>query len=151
MSNSFPVFYLGTSGAGSMSIDNVAASLNHLERELARIVRATVESTLGRLGTVGAIAVDEFIGQLKSAMQEITNVGVVRAAGLGGDAAELPMTSTRPSLGSVTCPGNVSISSRQGSSVPSSLGDGLSAGPSIMPNSTAAKPGKKTDKIMGGV
>ena len=82
-----------------------------------------MESTLGRLGTVGAIAVDEFIGRLKSAMQEVSNAGVAQAGGLGGDAMELPMTLTRPSVGSVICPGDLSISSRQGSLVPSAFGD----------------------------
>ena len=134
-----------------MSVDDIAASFNQLEQELDRIVKATVESTLGRVGNNGAIAVNDFIGQLQSVMQEIVNVGVVRAPGLGGDAVELPMTPSRPFLGSVVCPGDVSISSRQGSLVPSAFGDGLSVGPSSMPNATAAKPGKRTDKIMGGV
>ena len=152
LGNPLPVCYLGTSGTDSMFSDDVTASLNQLERELASIVKATVDSTLGRLGTVGASAVDEFIGRLKSAMQEVSNAGVAQAGSLGGVAMELPMTPTRPSVGSVICPGVVSISSRQGSLVPSASGDGMFMGPSSgFPNTTATNPGKQTHKIMSGV
>ena len=133
-----------------MSIDDVTASLKQLELEIARIVKATVESTLGPLGTVGAIAVDEFVGRLKSAMQEVSNAGVAQAGSLEGDAMELPMTPTRPSMGSVVCPGDVSISSRQGSLVPSAFGDGMSVKLSSgIPNTTATKPGKKNSQDHG--
>ena len=42
-----------------------------VEREIQQWVKAAVESSLGKLGTVGALAVEEFLGKLKGALQEL--------------------------------------------------------------------------------
>ena len=52
----------------------MVAAIARLEKALTGVVKATVESTLGRLGTVGAIAVDDFIQRVASAVAQLRPV-----------------------------------------------------------------------------
>ena len=52
---------------------------------MAGIVKATVESTLGALGTVGAMAVDEFVSRLKTALSELVSSDTAKSPVLGED------------------------------------------------------------------
>ena len=96
-----------------MSVDTVVAAITRLEKELAGVVKATVESTLGRLGTVGAVAVDDFIQRLVSAVSQLRSVSGSRVAVSGDD---VPVTPTLPagveSVGSVV-PVTPSVASLQ--------------------------------------
>ena len=38
---------------------------SQMEKELARVVKATIESTLSHLRTIGALAIDEFVVRIK--------------------------------------------------------------------------------------
>ena len=42
-----------------------------VERDIQKWVKAAVESSMGSLGTVGALAVEEFLSKLKEAVQEL--------------------------------------------------------------------------------
>ena len=44
---------------------------SRIERDLQQWVKAAIESSLGSLGTVGALAVEEFLSKLKSAVQDL--------------------------------------------------------------------------------
>ena len=69
---------------------------SRVERDLQQWVKAVIESSLGSLGTVGAIAVEEFLSKLKSAVQDLgqsssvpcESDGLPRPASLAGSVAE---------------------------------------------------------------
>ena len=65
--------------------DVVAGQFSELflrvERDIQQWVKAAVESSLGKLGTVGALAVEEFLGKLKGIIQEIGQPSVTPCVG----------------------------------------------------------------------
>ena len=58
-----------------------------VEREIQQWVKAATESSLGRLGTVGALAVEDFLDKLKEALRELGQAPVVPR---GGETSSLP-------------------------------------------------------------
>ena len=48
-----------------------------VERDLQQWIKAAVESCLGSLGTVGALAVDEFLGKLREAIRDLGQIANV--------------------------------------------------------------------------
>ena len=58
-----------------------------VEREIQQWVKAAIESSLGRLGTVGALAVEDFLDKLKEALRELGQAPVVPR---GGETSSLP-------------------------------------------------------------
>ena len=132
-----------------MSVDNVVAAITRLEKELAGVVKATVESTLGRLGTVGAVAVDDLIQRLVSAVSQLRPVSGSRLAVSGDD---VPVTPTLPagvvSVGSVV-PVTPSVASLQDSVAPSLFGESAVVGPAIVAKSTGVTPGKNLIRSWG--
>ena len=143
----FPGVALG----GVLTLNDVVASIARLEKELSGVVKATIESTLGQLGTVGAMAVDEFVGQLTAAVSRLVPASDLRAAVPGED---VPLISSSSSVGVV--PGgsdaqkDLSVISRTASMVPSMFGEGTAAGASSAGKVTAAKPGKNLKRSWAG-
>ena len=143
----FPDVALG----GVLTLNDVVASIARLEKELSGVVKATIESTLGQLGTVGAMAVDEFVGQLTAAVSRLVPASDLRAAVPGED---VPLISSSSSVGVV--PGgndaqkDLSVVSRTASMVPSMFGEGTAAGASSAGKVTAAKPGKNLKRLWAG-
>ena len=68
-----------------LTLNDVVASIARLEKELSGVVKATIESTLGQLGTIGAMAVDEIVGQLTAAVSRLVPASDLRAAVPGED------------------------------------------------------------------
>ena len=101
----------------------MVAAITRLEKELASVVKATVESTLGRLGTVGALAVDDFVQRLVTAVSQLKSVSGSLVAVPGYD---VPVTPTLPagivSVGSAA-PVTPSVASLQESVAPSLFGE----------------------------
>ena len=118
---------------------------------MAGVVKATVESTLGRLGTVGAVAVDDFIQRLVSAVSQLRPVSGSRVAVSGDD---VPVTPTLPaavvSVGSVV-PVTPSVASLQESVAPSLFGESAVVGPARVAKSTGVTPGKNLIRSLGGL
>ena len=116
-----------------------------VEREIQQWVKAAVESSLGKLGTVGALAVEEFLGKLKGALQEL---GQSSFSPCVGDV--LPRSSSV--AGSVA--GFESRRTCVDSDVPPSDFGERSVAPSGAPSSsgvaTTSKPGNESHKIMRG-
>ena len=142
----FPGAVLG----GVLTLDDVVASIARLQKELSGVVKATIESTLGHLGTVGAMAVDEFVGRLTAAVSRLVPASDLRATVPGED---VPLNSSSSSEG-VAPIGNdaqkdLSVVSRAASMVPSLFGEGTVAGSSSAGKVTAAKPGKNLKKDHG--
>ena len=143
----FPGVALG----GVLTLNDVVASIARLEKELSGVVKATIESTLGQLGTVGAMAVDEFVGQLTAAVSRLVPASDLRAAVPGED---VPLISSSSSVGVVPS-GNdaqkdLSVVSRTASMVPSMFGEGTAAGASSAGKVTAAKLGKNLKRSWAG-
>ena len=143
----FPGVALG----GALTLNDIVASIARLQKELSGVVKATIESTLGQLGTVGAMAVDEFVGQLTAAVSRLVPASDLRAAVRGED---VPLISSSSSAGVVPC-GNdaqkdLSVVSRTASMVPSMFGEGTAAGASSAGKVTAAKPGKNLKRSWAG-
>ena len=136
---------------GVLTLSDVVASIARLEKELSGVVKATIESTLGQLGTVGAMAVDEFVGQLTAAVSRLVPASDLRAAVPGED---VPLISSSSSVGVV--PGgndaqkDLSVVSRTASMVPSVFGEGAAAGASSAGKVAAAKPGKNLKRSWAG-
>ena len=125
-----------------MSVDDIVASINRLEKELTGVVKATVESTLGQLGTVGAMAVDEFVRQLNVAVSQLAPVSGLPTVAPGDSVSVMPSLP----VGSLSIGSSVavipSVVSRQYSVAPSLFGESAVIGPTSVAKSTASKPGK---------
>ena len=141
----------GTALGGVLTLNDVVASISRLQKELSGVVKATIESTLGQLGTVGAMAVDEFVGQLTAAVSRLVPASDLRVAVPGED---VPLISSSASVG-VAPVGNdaqkdLSVVSRTASMVPSMFGEGTVAGASNAGKVTAAKPGENLKRSWAG-
>ena len=56
-----------------MCMATLLTSINELDK-VSHVVKATVESTLGQLGTVGAMAIEDFVDRLKITVANAVNV-----------------------------------------------------------------------------
>ena len=125
-----------------MSVDDIVASINRLEKELTGVVKATVESTLGQLGTVGAMAVDEFVRQLNVAVSQLAPVSGLPTVAPGDNVSVMPSLP----VGSLSIGSGVpvipSVAGSQDSVAPSLFSEIAVIGPSSVAKSTASKPGK---------
>ena len=114
---------LGDPSSESLSMVTLLASINELEKKLSHVVKATVESTLGRLGTVGAMAI-EFVERLKTVVVNAATAeeasGPSTSGGTGGIQASVVAPVVAPPAGSVTVREGGSIAS---STMPSAFGD----------------------------
>ena len=141
----------GTALGGLLTLDDVVASIARLQKELSGVVKATIESTLGQLGTVEAMAVDEFVGQLTAAVSRLVPVSGSKATAPGEDA---PLVSSSSSVGVAPVESDaqkdLSVVSRTASIVPSIFGEGTVAGSSSAGKVTAAKPGKNLTRSWAG-
>ena len=117
---------------------------SRVERDLQQWIKAAIESSLGSLGTVGALAVEEFLSKLKSAVQDLGQSSSVPCESDG-----LPRP---PSLAGSVAGGNsrgtgansdLPSESRERSVIPSGV---TSSG--VAPTS---KPGNESQKIILGV
>ena len=112
-----------------------------VEQEIQQWVKAAIESSLGRLGTVGALAVEEFRGKLKEAQQELGQAPVVPR---GSETSSLP----RSVAGSIS-----GVDYRRAaveSDVPSEFGEKsvVPSGGTSSAVASTSKPGKNSQKIM---
>ena len=127
----------------------MVAAITRLEKELASVVKATVESTLGRLGTVGALAVDDFVQRLVTAVSQLKPVSGSLVAIPGHD---VPVTPTLPagivSVGSAV-PVTPSVASLQESVAPSLFGESAVVGPASVAKSAGVTPGKNLIRSWG--
>ena len=112
-----------------------------VEREIQQWVKAAIASSLSRLGTVGALAVEDFLDKLKEALRELGQAPVVP---FGGETSSLP----RFVAGSISGVDDRRVAVE--SDVPSEFGE-KSVDPSGGTSSAVAstsKPGNNSQKIM---
>ena len=122
-----------------MCLDPLLASINEHEKKVSHVVKATVESSLGQLGTVGAMAIEDFVDRLKSFVGNVVNVEKVSSSSTVGGTGIVQTPVVVPPTGSVTvCECGTDASS----AMPSAFGDARSILTSGVPATTAAKPGK---------
>ena len=114
---------------------------SRVERDLQQWVKAVIESSLGSLGTVGALAVEEFLSKLKSSVQDL------------GQSSSVPCESDglpRPTSLAGSVAGGNSRGTGATSDVPPEFGE-RSVIPSGMTSSGVAstfKPGNGSQKFM---
>ena len=141
----------GTALGGLLTLDDVVAAIARLQKELSGVVKATIESTLGQLGTVGAMAVDEFVGQLTAAVSRLVPASGLKATVPGED---VPLISSSSSVGVAPVESDaqkdLSVVSRTASMVPSIFGEGTVAGSSSAGKVAASKPGKNLKRSWAG-
>ena len=122
-----------------MCMANLLTSINELDKKVSHVVKATVESTLGQLGTVGAMAIEDFVDSLKIIVANAVNVE--KASGLsavgGTGIGQTPVVA--PHTGSVSVREGGSVAS---SAMPSAFGDARSVMTSGVTETAAVKPGK---------
>ena len=127
-----------------VAVGRLSELFNRIERELNQWVKAAVESTLGHLGTVGALAAEDFWTKLKTALQEAGRPLVESNSEL----TSMPSVShSRCVAGSLI--GTSVRSPSESSVVPSEFGHG-GGDPSVSSVSippSSSKPGKKSPKI----
>ena len=132
----------GTESNLPVSMEDLKHHLDDLEKMVERVVKATVESTLGAVGTVGALAVEEFMQKLKTALNDVSPASVVAGGSAtidnaSGDGVSMECPET-PIRGSVTSARGV-----QSSPVPSAFGvAGSSVSARVPAGAAAGKPGK---------
>ena len=147
LSGMFP----GVAVGGAMTLSDVVASVNRLEKELFGVVKATIESTLGQLGTVGAMAVDEFVGQLTAAVSRLGPTGDVRRVVPVEDVPLMASSSVGAVPVGLDAQKDLSVTSRPASMVPSVFGEGTTAGVSSVGKMTATKTGKNLKRSRAGL
>ena len=111
-----------------------------VERDIQQWVKAAVESSMGSLGTVGALAVEEFLNKLKEDVQELSHAPVIPC---GGDTFSLSPVSG--SVAGVDC-----RRAALGSDVLSDFGERsvVPSGGTSSAIASTSKPGKNSRKIM---
>ena len=112
-----------------------------VEREYQQWVKAAIESSLGRLGTVGALAVEEFLDKLNEALRELGQAPLVPR---GDGTSSLP----RSVAGSIS-----GVDDRRAaveSDVPSDFGEKsvVPSGGTSSAVASTSRPGKNSQKIM---
>ena len=125
------------------------AAINQMEKELEQIVKATIESTLGQLGTVGAMAINEFVVRIKAAMSNLAGTEALLTVPGEDVLASLPLTNLT-TIAAGPSQTDVSVSRHRISFEPSASGDALTVVPSIIWTPTAVKPCKKLITSCGG-
>ena len=115
-----------------------------VEHDIQQWVKAAVESSLGSLGTVGALAVEEFLLKLKGAIQELGQSPVVPC---GVDVLPRP-----PSLAGSVAGGDIRRTGVD-SDLPSEFGErsGIPSGVTSSGGASTSKPGNESQKITWGV
>ena len=106
---------------------------------MGQIVKATVG-----LGTVGAIAVDDFVVRIKAALCDVVGTAAMQTSTVMEDVPVLPTSSSLAPLVPGSSQSDISVSSRQGSVMPSLFGDVQSGVPSSLQTASATKPGKNS-------
>ena len=122
----------GVAVGSLLTLNDIVASITRLEKELSGVVKASIESTLGRLRTVSAMAVDGFVGQLTSAVSRLVPAGDSRSAVPGEDVPLIASSSVGVVPGGSDIPRDLSVTSRLVSMVPSVFGEGTTVGASIV-------------------
>ena len=113
---------------------------HRVEREIQQWVKAAIESSLGRLGTVGALAVEDFLDKLKEALRELGQTPVVPR---GGETSSLP----RSVAGSISGADERRVAVE--SDVPSEFGEKsvVPSGGTSSAVASTSNPGKNSRKI----
>ena len=122
-------------------------SINELEKKLSHVVKATVDSTLGRLGTVGAMAFEDFVERLKTVVVNAANVEESSGPATSGGTVVIQTSVVAPPAGSVTVREGGSVAS---STMPSPFGDVRSVMTSVVPQTVDVKHGKNLIYHMTG-
>ena len=143
---------VGTVTGLPVTIAELESSIQRMTKELAETVKAIIDSKMGGLGSVCVLSVEEFIGKLKKAMEHLA------ASSVPGGSVEQAVTSV-PSV-RLEAPGSPldasssrSVSLSQVSDVPTAFAGvrSVASKEGGISTSATAKPGKKSQKIMGGV
>ena len=113
----------------------------HLEQDVSHWVKAAIDSSLGRLGVVGVMAVEDFMEKMKEVLREV----VSSYSSLDSRKSvldELPVASTSGGPQSLSVSGSVGVLS----SIPTLFGEGVV--PSIQegPRDVLSSSGKKLGK-----
>ena len=143
---------VGTVTGLPVTIAELESSFQRMTKELAETVKAIIDSKMGGLGSVCALSVEEFIGKLKTAMEHLA------AASVPGGSVEQAVTSV-PSVrleaprSPLDASSSRSVSLSQVSDVPTAFAGvrSVASKEGGFSTSATAKPGKKSQKIMGGV
>ena len=61
---------------------DLESSLQRMTKELTETVKAIIESKLGKLGSVCALSVEEFVGKLKAAVEQLVGTAVPVGSGV---------------------------------------------------------------------
>ena len=90
-------YFTVISGARLVTVSDLDVVVNELIKQMSNLVKATIETRFGHVGTVGAMLVEEFIDKIKVAMGEVvtTQASSVSEAGSGCMSQEgrLPLSS----------------------------------------------------------
>ena len=144
---------VGTVTGLPVTIAEFESSFQRMTKELAETVKAIIHSKLGELGSVCALSVEEFIGKLKSAMGHLAASSVLGGSGVEQAVTSLPSVRLEAPGSPLDAGSSRSVSLSQVSDVPTAFAGvrSVASKEGGISTSATAKPGKKSQKIMGGV
>ena len=120
-----------------------------LEQDVSHWVKAAIDSSLGRLGVVGVMAVEDFMEKMKEVLREVvSSYSPLNSRKSVLD--ELPVASTSGGPQSLSVSGSVGVQS----SIPTLFGEGvvpsIQEGPLDVLSSSGKKPGKNLIRSCDG-
>ena len=139
----------GSSREVPVTVVELESLMHRMTHELSETVKAVEESSLGRVGTVGAMAVDDFIQKLKLAISQL--MGLISSPGTSLEqcVASVPPVQLELPPSPVVGSGSVSVSMSQISDVPTAFGGDRSIRSKDGGATTSGKPGKNSQKDHG--
>ena len=119
--------------------------VNRVEREIQQWIKAAVESTLGQVGIIGAVSVEEVWNRLKEALRE---------SGLAVVSSHVELASLGGASQAGRVPESVASMSERGMSessvVPTEFGDRGASVSGVGASASATRPGKNLIRSCGG-
>ena len=144
---------VGTVTGLPVTIAELESSFQRMTKELAGTVKAIIDSKMGELGSVCALSVEEFIGKLKTAMEHLAASSVPGGSGVEQAVTSVPSVRLEAPGSPLDASSSRSVSLSQVSDVPTAFAGirSVASKEGGISTSATAKPGKKSQKIMGGV
>ena len=144
---------VGTNTGLPVTMAELESSFQRMTKELAGTVKAIIDSKMGELGSVCALSVEEFIGKLKTAMEHLAASSVPGGSGVEQAVTSVPSVRLEAPGSPLDASSSRSVSLSQVSDVPTAFAGvrSVASKEGGISTSATAKPGKKSQTIMGGV
>ena len=142
---------VGTSAGVPVTRAEMESSLARMTKELSETIKAVIDAKFGELGPAGVLAIEDCVQKLKAAMDQFAGVATTSGSGADQVVPAVPPVQLEESISPVAVSSAASFSPSQLSDVPTAFGGVRSLVSTGGGAATSSKPGKESQKIMGGV